>query len=363
MPRMPAATRDAFYQQPHHRHPQQQMPAFNQQYTYNAPSNTTSSTTASNFASQYNPQISPLSTSNSSSPNSPKPTSSNGNNNSGMNYHTRQVRPLYIPAVLRPNEHPSREGQAKAGGASDNGSSSSAINEDGDDLDDQDDDSQSSRRSGGLRSSGSFISLPGLGAFGIGRLSRRSTNDSGKCVDSSWNLDQFPDVTGFPSRSHWKALTCPKPDPESTMCDEPTCKKSFNYFTRRHHCRRCGNIFCDFHSAFEIPLDEQANYNPKGSSNRACAYCFREFKAWRTRTNSSDLSGASSGTTTPATNDGNSKGVNVNKNNNAYKKAATAPTSPVMALAGRPGAPGTPTVAKVPDVAQSVPGDWNWSTF
>lgn len=141
------------------------------------------------------------------------------------------------------------------------------------------------------------------------------------------------------------------------MCDEPTCKKSFNYFTRRHHCRRCGNIFCDFHSAFEIPLDEQANYNPKGSTNRACAYCFREFKVWRTRTNSSDLSGASSGTTTPAANS------SANKSTSANKRAATAPTSPVMALARQPGAPGTPTVAKVPDVAQSVPGDWNWSTF
>lgn len=347
MPRMPTASRDAFYQQPHHRHSQQQVPAFNhQQYAYAAAAANTAAT-ASNFASQYNPQISPLSTSNGGSPNSPKPISSNNGN-----YHTRQVRPLYIPAVLRPNEHPSREGQAKGGNASDHSSgNSSAVGDGSEDDDDQDDDSQTSRRSGGLRSSGSFISLPGLGAFGIGLLSRRSTNDSGKCVDTNWNLDQFPDVNGFPSRSHWK------PDPESTMCDEPTCKKSFNYFTRRHHCRRCGNIFCDLHSAFEIPLDEQANYNPKGSTNRACAYCFREFKAWRTRTNSSDLSGASSDTTTPAANN------STNKSTGANKRAATAPTSPVIALARQPGAPGTPTVAKVPDIAQSVPGDWNWSTF
>ncbi|KIH94200.1 fyve domain containing protein [Sporothrix brasiliensis 5110] len=344
MPRIPTASRDAFYTQPHQRHAQEQIPAFNQQhYAYAAVAAANTAATASNLASQYNPQISPLSTSNSSSPTSPKPASSN---NTSGNYHTRQVRPLYIPAVLRRNEHPSREGQAKAGDAPDHSSGdSSAVGDGSEDDDEQDDHSQTSRRSGGMRSSGSFISLPGLGAFGIGLLSRRSTNDSGKCVDTKWNLDQFPDVNGFPSRSHWK------PDPESTMCDEPTCKKSFSYFTRRHHCRRCGNIFCDFHSAFEIPLDEQANYNPKGSSNRACAYCFREFKAWRTRTNSSDLSSASSGTTTPAT-----------VNTSAYKKAATAPTSPVVALR-QPGAPGTPTVAKVPDVAQSVPGDWNWSTF
>ncbi len=145
------------------------------------------------------------------------------------------------------------------------------------------------------------------------------------------------------------------------MCDEPTCKKTFNYFTRRHHCRRCGNIFCDFHSAFEVPLDENANYNPRGAPSRACAYCFREFKTWRSRTNSSDISRtASDDTMQGAAGKGGVGGVGIGA---AGRKAMTAPTSPVMALVARAGAPGTPTVAKVLDVAQSVPGDWNWSTF
>ncbi|OAA68051.1 fyve domain containing protein [Niveomyces insectorum RCEF 264] len=353
MPRMPTASRDAFYQQPQ----QQafpQLPPYHQQYPYPTSDNhvaaaaaaaasTATAGTASNYGGRSNPQISPLSTSNNGSPNSP--------NSPKSVYHTRQVRPLYIPAVLRPTEHPSREvpkGAANGSGAAGN---------EGDDNGDANgsDDDASSRRSG-LRSSGSFISLPGFGAFGIGRLSRRSTNDSGKCVDATWNLDLFPEVKRLPSRDHWK------PDPEATMCDEPTCKKYFNYFTRRHHCRRCGNIFCDLHSAYEIPLDEKAKYNPRGAPSRSCAYCFREFKAWRSRTNSTDLSNVPS--TTPTNNDGSNKAsANNNINNSVNKRAATAPTSPVMALSGRPGAPGTPTVAKVPDVAQSVPGDWNWSTF
>ncbi|CAK7266073.1 Zn finger protein [Sporothrix epigloea] len=357
MPRVPTSTRDAFYQQPHHHHPYQQMPALNQQYSYAAAPSNITTTAVSNFASHYNPQISPLSTSSSGSPNSPKPSIGTGNiNNGGINYHTRQVRPLYIPAVLRPNEHPSREGQAKAGAAIDNGSNgnSFATSDDSNDLELADDGSSGSWRSGSIRLNNSNLSLPGLSAFGIGRLSRRSTNDSISCIDSSWNLDLFPDVSGSPSRDHWK------PDFESTMCDEPTCKKSFNYFTRRHHCRRCGNIFCDFHSAFEVPLDEQANYNPKGSPNRACAYCFREFRAWRTRNNSSDLSGISSGSTTPSASD---DGRTINNATTPTKKAATAPASPVMTPAARSGALGTPTMAKIADIAQSVPGDWNWSTF
>ena len=149
------------------------------------------------------------------------------------------------------------------------------------------------------------------------------------------------------------------------MCDEPTCKKSFNYFTRRHHCRKCGNIFCDFHSSFAVPLDEKAGFNPRGTGNRACAYCYREFKAWRSRTNSSsDVSStSSSGSTTPGGANAPRGAGKCSDIVNAFTKSSTAPTSPVMTMAARIGGPGTPTMAKAPDVAQSVPGDWNWSTF
>ena len=117
-----------------------------------------------------NPQISPLSTSNNASPTSPK------------SYHTRQLRPMYMPAVLRPTEYPSRTPPTKT----------KPENEA-----DEDDDA-------GLRSSGSFISLPGLAALGIGRLNRRSTGDKNTSMRASWNMDLFPEVKGMPSRSHWK---------------------------------------------------------------------------------------------------------------------------------------------------------------
>ncbi|KAL7626992.1 Zn finger protein [Parahypoxylon ruwenzoriense] len=236
-------------------------------------------------------QISPLSTSNNASPTSPKP------------YHRQRLRPLYMPAVLRPTEHPSKripERKAEA----------------------QDDASQ-------LSSNSSLISLTGLGS--LGRLSRRTMSDSGKHVEGEWDLDTFPKPTAQPTRRHWK------PDPESTICDEPSCLRHFNYWTRRHHCRRCGNIFCDFHSAFDIPLDQDANYNPRGTLSRACSHCFSEFEAWRSRTNSQASSEDSS----------------------AARESQTAPASPAVstpsAIQGLNG--------QHQDVAMSVPRDWNWSTF
>ncbi|MBK2123773.1 FYVE zinc finger domain-containing protein [Fangia hongkongensis] len=35
------------------------------------------------------------------------------------------------------------------------------------------------------------------------------------------------------------------PDSKASSCMSDSCTRSFDFFTRRHHCRRCGNIFCD----------------------------------------------------------------------------------------------------------------------
>ncbi|KAI1276524.1 FYVE zinc finger protein [Xylaria sp. FL0933] len=242
-------------------------------------------------------QVSPLS-SNNGSPTSPKP------------YQRQRLRPLYMPAVLRPNEHFYK----RSHGANKYEEEPQSPR--------QDDDRP-------VSSANSFINLPGLA--GWSRLGRRSTGDSEESMESEWDLDLFPKPTAPPTRVHWK------PDPEAQVCDEPSCLRHFNYWTRRHHCRRCGNIFCDMHSTFGIPLDQDANYNPRGTTSRACAHCYSEFRAWRSRTNSQASSDDSS----------------------VKQGSKTAPTSPIIT---------TPTGAKAQaphpaEVAMSVPRDWHWSTF
>lgn len=138
-------------------------------------------------------------------------------------------------------------------------------------------------------------------------------------------------------------------DHESDVCDDPTCKKYFNYFVRRHHCRRCGNIFCDSHSSHEVPLDESANYNPRGQLSRCCAHCYGDFKLWRGRTGSQGSGSSSSmmggaGQRTP------------------QQGSRTVPASPISA-SPMPGASPTTPGKSQPEVALSVPSDWNWSTF
>ena len=88
-----------------------------------------------------------------------------------------------MPAVLRPNEY---SAGAQKPIASPKG--------------DGDDDEQRA-----IRSSGSFTSLFGISS--LSRLSRRSTGDGGKFVDWDWDLANYPQVHGQPSRKHWKVRT------------------------------------------------------------------------------------------------------------------------------------------------------------
>ncbi|KAI0408716.1 FYVE zinc finger protein [Xylaria palmicola] len=280
MPRVPDA-------QPSHHYAQYQTPYANaQDYAPQPP--------AQGYQSQ---QVSPLSTSNSGSPTSSK------------QYQRQRLRPLYMPAVLRPTEHPYKRGQGNKPE-----SESPPLGQDHDRP---------------TSSANSFMSLPGLGAWGL--LNRRSTSDSENDVEGKWDLDLFPKPTAPPTRQHWK------PDTEATVCDEPSCLRHFNYFTRRHHCRRCGNIFCDLHSTLGVPLDQDANYNPRGTISRACAHCYSEFRVWCSRTNSQASSDDSSG----------------------GQVSQTAPASPVVTTPTEI----SPQAPHPAEVAMSVPRDWHWSTF
>jgi hypothetical protein len=131
------------------------------------------------------PQISPLSTSDLSNPNNSTPASPKA-------HHARHVRPMYMPAVLRPNSdfQPPRTTIKPPTVASGNNNGGGSDTEPNSGL--------SSRRS-----SNSLITIPGLGGIGH-RLTRRSTNDSGKSFNGELDLDLFPQVTDLPTRKHWK---------------------------------------------------------------------------------------------------------------------------------------------------------------
>ncbi|KAI8886705.1 hypothetical protein K501DRAFT_176947, partial [Backusella circina FSU 941] len=48
------------------------------------------------------------------------------------------------------------------------------------------------------------------------------------------------------------------------------CDALFGFFTRKHHCRRCGHIYCGAHSSNKLPLFKE----DKPIASRVCDSCF-----------------------------------------------------------------------------------------
>ncbi|KAF8807149.1 hypothetical protein BYT27DRAFT_7337900 [Phlegmacium glaucopus] len=50
-----------------------------------------------------------------------------------------------------------------------------------------------------------------------------------------------------------------KPDSSSSTCDNFYCRVQFSLFERKHHCRKCGGVFCGACSSCSTPLLDTSN--------------------------------------------------------------------------------------------------------
>ena len=113
----------------------------------------------------------------------------------------------------------------------------------------------------------------------------------GTCVQAVcvWNHNlacERPMMMAPPKHTHWVE------DTAVSQCQDPRCTSEFGLLMRKHHCRRCGKIFCDSHSLNRMALDSDAAPDERGELSRVCDACF--LGVHRTDNSASSL-GASSG--------------------------------------------------------------------
>ncbi|CAO3642094.1 unnamed protein product [Mucor hiemalis] len=70
------------------------------------------------------------------------------------------------------------------------------------------------------------------------------------------------------------------PDEEANQCQFKSigsqCSTKFNFFQRRHHCRRCGIVICQRHSLNRLPLFSQRTHVNNEKWYRVCDTCFHD---------------------------------------------------------------------------------------
>lgn len=72
-------------------------------------------------------------------------------------------------------------------------------------------------------------------------------------------VDRDAGVRG--TTAHWR------PDEDSTEC--VNCKTAWSLLTRKHHCRRCGRVFCGACTSMRVSLVNLGFAKPQ----RVCSYC------------------------------------------------------------------------------------------
>lgn len=80
------------------------------------------------------------------------------------------------------------------------------------------------------------------------------------------------------SRDFWM------PDHSCRVCYD--CDTQFTIFNRRHHCRRCGRIFCGKCTTNSIPASSGPDRNiDEGDKIRVCNFCFKQWEQERAAAN------------------------------------------------------------------------------
>ncbi|CAB16219.1 prevacuole/endosomal FYVE tethering component Pep7 [Schizosaccharomyces pombe] len=70
-------------------------------------------------------------------------------------------------------------------------------------------------------------------------------------------------------KNHWQ------PEVPDMVCHDPMCDKLLNFINGHIHCRKCGYIFCNFHSMYQIKLSIHATYDSEnGFWCRVCRECY-----------------------------------------------------------------------------------------
>ncbi|RKO90920.1 FYVE zinc finger-domain-containing protein [Blyttiomyces helicus] len=78
------------------------------------------------------------------------------------------------------------------------------------------------------------------------------------------------------NRGHWQR------EGANDVCASAGCGKSLGMRNGKHNCRRCGRLYCDAHSSYQMRLTTDARHDPvNGHWHRTCGSCFEGRDGYR----------------------------------------------------------------------------------
>lgn len=81
---------------------------------------------------------------------------------------------------------------------------------------------------------------------------------------------RLPDPDEIITHEHWQ------PRNLYDVCLDPTCAKRLSATTGAVNCRRCGKLFCEEHTMYQMKLSRSAQHEPvRGFWCRVCETCYK----------------------------------------------------------------------------------------
>ncbi|PHH79798.1 hypothetical protein CDD80_3791 [Ophiocordyceps camponoti-rufipedis] len=72
------------------------------------------------------------------------------------------------------------------------------------------------------------------------------------------------------TRNHWQRSTA------HDVCTDPTCGRGLGPLNGSINCRKCGRLFCEEHTMYQMKLSRSANHEPvRGYWARVCETCYK----------------------------------------------------------------------------------------
>lgn len=119
--------------------------------------------------------------------------------------------------------------------------------------------------------------LKGLDVFESNENFLPSSSSAGPSRQSGSNnsntVEQYtraPDPDEVVTKEHWQ------PRGPYDVCLEPTCGKRLNATNGCVNCRKCGKLFCEEHTMYQMKLSRSAQHEPvRGLWCRVCETCYK----------------------------------------------------------------------------------------
>ena len=87
-----------------------------------------------------------------------------------------------------------------------------------------------------------------------------------------------PDPDEVITREHWQRWS------PQDACSEPACGKRLGSLNGSVNCRKCGRLFCDEHTMYQMKLSRSAQHEPvRGLWCRVCETCYKSRDGYNDR--------------------------------------------------------------------------------